>query len=132
MPTRILIAEDHQPTQELIREYLAREKKLQVVAATGDGAEAVALAQQHQPDIVLMDLSLKKMNGLEATKRIKKSCPAAEVIILTNYGFEDLRERARESPQMIQAAAFLTKREIPTRLVSVINELGKNKPTGAE
>ncbi len=58
MPIRILIVEDHQPTRELIREYLARDSKLNVVAETTDGAEAVALAEQHRPDIVLMDIAL--------------------------------------------------------------------------
>ena len=58
MPIRILIVEDHQPTQELIREHLARDSKLNVVAETTDGAEAVTLAEQHRPDIVLMDIAL--------------------------------------------------------------------------
>lgn len=125
MPIRLLIVEDHKPTRELIRGYLAQDSRLKVVAETADGREAVTLAEQHRPDIVLMDLVLKGMDGLKATKLIKKSCPATEVIILTNYGFHDLRERA-------QSSAFLIKQEIPTKLLKVINLLMKGKGGGAE
>lgn len=127
MPIRILIVEDDDATRELIREYIAKDRNLAVVAETVDGAEAVTLAEQHRPDIVLMDLVLRGMDGLKATKRIKKSCPSTEVIILTNWGFQDLKERARESPQMVQSSAFLEKREIPTRLLVVINSLMKGR-----
>lgn len=126
MPLRILIAEDHAPTRELIREYLAQEPRLKVIAETADGAEAVTLTEQHHPDLVLMDLVLKGMNGLKATQLIKKLCPTTEVIILTSYEDEDLRERARQSPDL-PATAFLSKREIPLRLLWVINSLLKDK-----
>jgi len=127
MPIRILIVEDHQPTQELIREHLARDSKLNVVAETTDGAEAVTLAEQHRPDIVLMDIALKGMDGLKATKLIKKSCPTTEVIILTNYPLDDWKERARESPQMMQSSAFLNKQEIGKSLLPIINSLMAGK-----
>lgn len=125
MPVQILIVEDHQPTWELIREYLARDPTLQVVAETADGGEAVTLAKQHHPHIVLMDLVLKGMDGLKATKLLKKACPNTHVVLLTNSRFDDLKERA-------PAAAFLTKREIPTRLLWVIKDLLKAKKEVAE
>jgi len=131
-----LIVEDDEQTRDLIREYLARDSTLEVVAETADGGEAVALAQQHRPDIVLMDLSLKGPDGLKATKRIKSSCPETEVVILTSYDFEDLKERARESPQWVQSSAFLGKHEMSTRLLSVINSLreerGRREESGSQ
>jgi CheY-like chemotaxis protein len=74
-----------------------------------------------------MDLSLEGMDGLRATKEIKKSCPATEVIILTGYGFEDLKERARESPQLLQSSAFLGKHQISTDLLPVMKALAKGR-----
>lgn len=122
MVIRILIVEDHEPTRELIREYLARDSRLKVVAETADGDEAVTLARQHRPHIVLMDLMIKGISGLKATRLIKKSCPTTDVIILTSYEDEELKERARQSPDL-PASAFLGKREIPTRLLWVIDSL---------
>ncbi|MBI4461773.1 MAG: response regulator transcription factor [Acidobacteria bacterium] len=127
MPIRILVVEDHEPTRELIREYLARDSQLEVVAETSDGAEAVTLARQLRPDIVLMDLLLPGMSGRKATLLVKKACPTADVIILTSYAFEDLKQLARETPDMVGCAAFLEKREIPTRLLGVIKSLRRDK-----
>ena len=126
MPIRILIVEDDGQVRTLIRELLAQESTLEIVAETGDGSEAVTLAKQHRPDIVLMDLSLKGIDGLKATRLIKKSLPSTAVVILTGYGFEDLKERARESPQLVQSSAFLGKDEISTRLLAVINSLARD------
>lgn len=132
MPIRILIVDDDKPTRDLIRDYLARDSNLLVVAEATDGKEGVALAEQYRPDLVLMDLALKGMSGLKATKLIKKSCPDTEVVILTGYEFEDLKDRARESPEMVQSSAFLSKRQIRTQLLPVINSLMKKKVAPAK
>ena len=97
--------------------------RLQAAWATPE--QAVALAQQKLPEIVLMDLSLPGLNGLEATKLIRKSCPGTAVIILSNYELEDLRDRIRENSETMQA--FLNKREISSRLCSVIHSLSKGE-----
>lgn len=123
MPTRILIADDDRGIRGLIREYLAPDPTLEIVAETANGSEAVSLAEQHRPDIVLMDLALQGIDGLKATRLIKKSCPKTDVIILTHYSFEDLKDRARESPQLVQSSAFLSKQQMSTQLLPVIKSL---------
>jgi DNA-binding NarL/FixJ family response regulator len=123
MTFTILIADDDELMRGMLREYLSHDPTLKVVAETANGSEAVALAKQHHPDIVLMDLSLEGIDGLQATKLIKKHCPNTEIIILTSYEFADLRERARESPQLVQSSAFLGKHQISTQLLPVINSL---------
>ena len=125
MGIRILVVEDDQEMRELILEHLAAEPAFEVIATTADGEEAVALAQQERPEIVLMDLSLPGLNGLEATKLIRKSCPGTAVIILSNYELEDLRDRIREDSETMQA--FLNKREISGRLCRVIHSLAKGE-----
>lgn len=122
MSIRIVIVEDDKLTRELIREYLAQDPDLEVVAETSNGAEAVGLAKQHRADIVLMDLALPGLGGLQATKGIKKVCPACDVIILTNYGFEDLKTRSQD---MYGSSAYLLKEEIPRRLLGTIRSLTK-------
>jgi len=82
---RVLLVEDHILVREGTRELLSREGDLQVVAEAGDGEEAVRLAAEHRPDVVIMDISLPKLNGLEATKQIKAIHPAAAVLVLTAY-----------------------------------------------
>jgi NarL family two-component system response regulator LiaR len=82
---RILIAEDHAVVREGTRELLDREEDLEVVAEAGDGEEAVRLATSQHPDVVLMDIAMPKLDGIEATKRIKAIHPAIAVLVLTAY-----------------------------------------------
>jgi NarL family two-component system response regulator LiaR len=82
---RILLAEDHALVREGTRELLDREDDLQVVAEAGDGEEAVRLATNQRPDVVLMDIAMPKLDGIEATKRIKAIHPAITVLVLTAY-----------------------------------------------
>ena len=83
----ILVAEDHAVVRAGLLELLATCEDLEVVAAAADGDQAVALAAQHQPDVVLMDLSMPGTDGIEATRRILDRRPEAHVVILT--GFSD-------------------------------------------
>jgi NarL family two-component system response regulator LiaR len=82
---RILLADDHDLVREGTRELLEREEDLQIVAEAGDGEEAVRLAIEHHPDVVLMDIAMPRLNGIEATKQIKMSTPSIAVLILTAY-----------------------------------------------
>lgn len=82
---KVLLAEDHVLVREGTREMLEREKDLHVVAEAGDGEEALNLATIHRPDVVVMDIAMPKMNGIEATQRIKEISPSTAVLILTAY-----------------------------------------------
>lgn len=82
---RILLADDHVLVREGTRELLEREEDLQVVAEASDGQEAVQLAASQRPDVALMDISMPRLNGIEATKQIKALCPATAVLVLTAY-----------------------------------------------
>jgi len=84
----ILIAEDHVVVRESIRQFLEREAELKVVGEASDGEEAVQLASQLKPDVIIMDISMPKLNGIEATKQIKAQQPSATILILTAYDYE--------------------------------------------
>jgi len=72
---RVLLAEDHVVVREGTRELMRRERDMEVVGEAGDGQEATRLAAELQPDVVLMDIAMPKLNGIEATKQIKARCP---------------------------------------------------------
>lgn len=84
MAIRVLIADDHSVVREGLRMFLGRDAELEVVGEAGDGAEALALAQQLRPDIVLMDLLMPGMDGIRATAAIRRDLPETEVIALTS------------------------------------------------
>ncbi len=84
-PTRVLIVDDHGVVREGLRAYLELEPDIQVVGEAKDGLEAVRRAAELQPDVVLMDLVMPNMDGVDATSRIKEQQPATHIIILTSF-----------------------------------------------
>lgn len=81
----VLLADDHRILREGIRSLLEKEPDIEVVAEASEGGEAVAKAQQLSPDLVLMDITMPGMNGLEATRQIKALKPGVKVLILTMH-----------------------------------------------
>lgn len=80
---RVLLADDHPLIRKALRDTLEKEPDLEVVGEAGNGAEAVELTAQLRPDVVIMDVSMPVMNGVEATRRIKEADPLTLVLILT-------------------------------------------------
>jgi DNA-binding NarL/FixJ family response regulator len=81
--TRILLVDDHPLVRRALRDILEQESDLEVIAEAGDGHQAVEMTEHYHPDIVIMDISMPVLNGVEATKRIKASYPSTAVLILT-------------------------------------------------
>lgn len=85
-PTTILIVDDHQLVRQGVRDFLETQSDLMVVGEAGTGDEAVRLAAQCVPDVILMDLVMPGgMDGVEATRRVKKVSPRTQVVVLTSY-----------------------------------------------
>lgn len=87
-PVRVLIADDHPVFRDGLASLLATQPDVDVVATAGDGAEAVALAAEHEPDVVVMDLQMPVMNGIDATRRLAETQPGVRVLVFT-MGEED-------------------------------------------
>jgi len=82
---RVLLAEDHVVVREGTRELIRLEPDMEVVGEASDGAEAIELVNKLQPDVVIMDIAMPKVNGIEATKQIKALHPNTVVLVLTAY-----------------------------------------------
>lgn len=86
---RVLVVDDHEPFRQGLEALLAAAGTVEVVGAVADGREAVDLALELQPDVILMDLHMPRLNGIEATARIVQSSPHISVVILTMMEDED-------------------------------------------
>ncbi len=120
---RILIAEDHAIVREGIRMILDAEPDFHVVGEARDGREAVELAQTLAPDVVVMDISMPQMNGIEATRQLQRLCPNARVLILTmheeeSYVFQLLQEGA---------SGYVLKRAAATDLVEAVRSASRGE-----
>ena len=99
-PIRILLVDDHSLFRKGIASLLAAERGFEVVGEAGDGPEALAKARELMPDLILMDISMPGMNGLETTRRIKEVLPYVKIVILTiSEEDQDLFEAVKNGAQ---------------------------------
>jgi DNA-binding NarL/FixJ family response regulator len=94
---KVLIADDHIDFRRIVREFLSRLPNVSVIGEAGDGSEAVKQVEKLIPDVVLMDISMPQMNGLEATRIIKQKWPSTKVLIATTYDDPMYRMQAFEA-----------------------------------
>lgn len=104
-PVTLLLAEDHAVVREGLRGLLAQQADFRVVGEAADGRQAVAMARELRPDVVLMDIAMPLLNGLDATRQLRKALPATLVLVLSAYG-DDAAVRAAFDAG---AAGFLLK-----------------------
>jgi len=105
MAIRVILADDHALVRQGIRSLLDKLDDIEVVGEVNNGREALELSRTSQPDIVLMDITMPDLNGLEALNRMKKACPTTRVIMLSVHGGEEYFQQALDSG----AAGYLLK-----------------------
>jgi two-component system, NarL family, nitrate/nitrite response regulator NarL len=116
---RVLIADDHRLFAEALEVILAGDERISVVGHASDGGEAVRLAQQLHPDVILMDISMPVMDGIEAAQTIRETDGGACILMLTGSNSRSDVARARAAG----AAAYVTKDRIAAQLIDAIREL---------
>lgn len=120
---RLLLADDHLLIRASLRSLLSEFPGIEVVAEASDGREALELVGRHQPDVVLMDISMAGLNGLEATRLIRKEHPNTHVIVLSMHASE------RHVLQALRAGAqgYILKESAPRELELAIDSVARGK-----
>jgi len=122
---RILITDDHAVVREGLRTLISTEPGMEVVGEAADGFEAVQNACELNPDVILIDMVMPRMGGLEAIQKIKGHCPEAQILVLTSFSDDETVFPAIKAG----ALGYLLKNASPDRLLSAIRDVYKGKPS---
>jgi DNA-binding NarL/FixJ family response regulator len=119
---RVLIVDDHEIFRRGLRALLEPSSEWQICGEAVDGWDAVEQCQSLKPDIVVLDVSMPRLNGLEAARLIKKEDPEPKIVIITQHDSPQIRSAALEAG----ARAFVTKSAVGNELVTALRSLIKN------
>lgn len=116
---RILVADDHEIVRHGVRNLLDSEEDMQVVGEASTGRDAVSLAAKHKPDVAILDLGMPDLNGMDATRQIRKQNPSVKVLIFTMHETERLVQEVFQAG----AQAYVLKSDAGKHLVSAIRTI---------
>jgi DNA-binding NarL/FixJ family response regulator len=121
---RILLVDDHEIVRKGLKSVLEARKDWEIVGEATTGREAVEMVEELKPDVVVMDISMPELNGLEAVRQIVKIAPRTEVLVLTMHESEDLVREVLEAG----ARGYLLKSDASRQLISAVEALRIHKP----
>ena len=122
---RVMIVDDHAIVRKGIRALLSTERDLEIIGEASDGAEAVAQARALRPDVILMDLVMPRLDGIEATRQITAHQSGARILVLTSFAADDKVFPAIKAG----ALGYLLKDTSPEELVRAIRQVHRGEPT---
>lgn len=122
-PLRVLLVDDHTLVRAGIRSLIEGRVGVQIVAETDNGRDAAALVKRHAPDIVIMDISMRELNGIDATAQILAQAPRTRVLILSMHSAEEFVRRALRAG----ASGYLVKDSAPQELTLAIEALARGE-----
>jgi two-component system, NarL family, response regulator NreC len=123
-PLRILIADDHEVVREGMRTLIEHEPGWQVCGTATNGQEAVETAKKLKPEVVVLDMTMPELDGLEALRQIKRVLPNTEVLVFSAYHSEKVIEQLFDAG----AKSYIQKSDAGRHLVSAIRSLAEHKP----
>jgi len=118
---KVLIAEDHAVVREGLKILISSDAGMEIAGEASNGATAVRLARKLKPDVVLMDLAMPKVNGLEATREIRQHVPRSKVLVLSAYKDDETFQRVLAAG----VSGYVTKHSAAEELLTAIRELGR-------
>jgi len=123
LPIKVLLVDDHEMVRIGLAAVLSTEDGIEVIGEAGNGVEGIRLAREYRPDVVLMDLVMDGMNGIEATREVTKICPDCKVIVLTSFLDDEMMY------PVIEAGAFsyLLKTSRATEIADAIRSAAKGR-----
>jgi len=124
-PIRVLVVDDHEIVRKGIRALLSREHEIEVIGEAADGEQAIDQAQSLCPDVILMDLVMPKLDGIEAIKRIVAQQSKARMLVLTSFAADDKVFPAIKAG----ALGYLLKDSGPDELVQAIHQVYRGEPS---
>jgi len=124
MPIRILVADDHHVVRAGLRALLESRSGWQVCAEAADGREAVEKARELTPDVAVLDIAMPLLNGVEATRQIRKLSPKTEILILTMHDSELLVQEVLAAG----ALGYILKDDADRNLIAAVDALRRHKP----
>jgi two-component system response regulator NreC len=122
MPIRIILADDHVLVRQGLKSLLEREK-FQVMAEASDGQDAVRLSEMHQPDITVLDISMPTLNGIDAARALRRSCPKTNLILLTQHDEEQYIHEALEAG----VKGYVLKNQVASDLIHAIQLVSRGE-----
>lgn len=120
---RIFIVDDYQPWRQAVCSILQQQKDLEVICEAWDGLEAVQKSAELQPDVILLDIGLPKLNGLEAARQIRKISPASRILFLTMHDSPEVMEKALKSG----ASGLVVKSDTASDLLPAVRAVMRNE-----
>ena len=124
MALRILLADDHNLFRQGVRRILETQPDMQVVAEASSGLEAIDMAREHQPDVAIVDIAMKELNGIEATAQLLRQSPKTAVLILSMYSDERYVMRAVRAG----ARGYLLKDTVEEGLIEAVQHVAQGQP----
>jgi DNA-binding NarL/FixJ family response regulator len=121
--TRVLLVDDYEPWLAFVLNALKKEPQLEIVAQASDGLEAVQRAEQLEPDLILLDIGLPKLNGIEAARRIREVSPTSKILFVSENRSPDVAEEALSNG----AGGYVVKSDAASELLPAVKAVLEGK-----
>jgi DNA-binding NarL/FixJ family response regulator len=122
-PVRILIVDDHEIVRQGMRSLFARRSNWEICGEAVDGLDAIDKARQLKPDVVLLDVSMPRLNGLDAARAIHKEVPGSDIVIVSQHDAPQMRQKAAE----VGARGYVAKSELSRELLLAIDSIVRER-----